>query len=36
VSELVVVDSPPADAVRAGGWVTSLAERWGPAASPAG
>lgn len=28
VTELVVVDSPPAHSGRAGRWVTSLAERW--------
>jgi len=28
VTELVVVDSPPAHSGRAARWVTSLAERW--------
>jgi hypothetical protein len=28
VSELVVVDAPPAHPADAAGWVTALAERW--------
>jgi len=34
VTELVVVDSPPADPVQADQWVTALARRWDVAASP--
>jgi probable F420-dependent oxidoreductase len=34
VAELVVVASPPADPVRADGWVAALARRWGIATPP--
>jgi probable F420-dependent oxidoreductase len=34
VTELVVVDSPPADPVQADQWVAALARRWDVAASP--